>query len=127
MVRTAKARSAVIVGLRLDGKAIGVDPGWTVSVYADRDVVRGWEEIELTRHDDGFWSAHFVAANVELSIQPDGGLETRPAGTYGGYEQLDALTFPDGVSIVYRINRESWSIGRYVGRYLGHPLVVEQR
>ena len=117
----------MIVGLLLNGKAIGVDPSWPGVVYADRDVVRGWEEIELTRHDDGFWSAHFIAADVELSIQPNGDLETRPAGTYGGYEQLDALTFPDGVSIVYRINRESWTIGRYIGRYLGHPLEVQRQ
>lgn len=87
---------------KLHGKYIGVEPG-TRTVYADRPVGGAWEELDVTLQPDGHYRAHFRAANLELSIQPDGRLETRPAGTYGAWEQLsvkDGTLSREGISTV---------------------------
>jgi hypothetical protein len=104
------------VFLKLAGKYIGVQPG-TDRVYADRAAGQGWEEIELTPRDGGQFLARFVAADKALSIQPDGRLETRPAGTAGAYEHLRATSQPEGLDILYREDD---------GRVLGVPLSIEE-
>lgn len=97
------------VGLRLNGKAIGVDPtpvaGQTgdaqFPVYADRPTVGVWEEGELTEHGDGLFDFRFLAADRQLSLTPTG-LESRAAGSFGGWEQVYATQQPDGGALVYR-------------------------
>ena len=91
----------MLVGMRLKGKFIGVQPGTTV-VYSNRDALGGWETIELTALNDGLFSGRFVDADKQLSIQPDGSLQTRPAGTVGAWEKFYATDQPDGASLVYR-------------------------
>jgi len=81
---------------------LGMDADAQFPVYADREQGGVWEEVTLTPHDDGGFDVLYVAANRTLSIQPDGTLETREAGTYGGYEAVYATTQPDGASILYR-------------------------
>ena len=65
-------------------------------VYYDRigqpDTAGAWEEVEFTRHDSGFFDARYVKANRQLSIQSDGRLETRAAGTIGAFEQFQIRT-----------------------------------
>lgn len=63
-------------------------------------------KVVVTRHDDKHYDATFTQANRTLSIQQDGSLQSRPAGTYGGYENLDAITAPDPnqVSLLYRVS-----------------------
>jgi hypothetical protein len=78
-----------------NGKYIGVEPG-TIKVYADRPVGAEWEDVEITKRDNGQYGVRFVAANLQLSIQPSGTLETRPAGTDGPWEQLSIETAADG-------------------------------
>jgi hypothetical protein len=82
--------------LKQKGRYIGVEPG-TTEVYADRRVGNGWEEVRLTPHDDGLYDALFVASNLQLSIQPNGTLATRPAGTYAEYEQFLLTATADGL------------------------------
>jgi hypothetical protein len=91
------------VGLRLNGKVIGIDPNdRQFSVYANRDRVGAWEEGELTRHSDGHFDFRFLASNRQLSLAPGGRLESRAAGTFGPWEQLWATTQPDGLHLLYR-------------------------
>jgi len=63
--------------------------------------------VKITKHDDHHYDATFIDANCTLSIQPNGRLESRPAGTYGGYENLDAITAPDPnpINLLYRVDR----------------------
>lgn len=82
------------IWLKRDGRYIGVNPHSRSTVYADRTKADEWEEIELTRHDDGLYDARFVAANVQLSIQPNGSLETRPAGVFGPWELFTVSDAP---------------------------------
>lgn len=105
------------VFLKLAGKYVGVDPSALETVYHDRGQGGAWEAVELTPHDDGHFDARFVEANVQLSIQPDGRLETRPAGTFGAYEQLRASVQPEGLGILYREDG---------GAVLGVPLSIEE-
>jgi hypothetical protein len=91
------------VGLRLHGKVIGIDPGDPhAAVYANRAAVRGWEVAELAPNGDGKWNVRFLATNRQLSQQPDGSLQSRPAGAIGGYESFYATDQPDGSSLLYR-------------------------
>jgi hypothetical protein len=72
---------------KLHGKYIGVEPG-TTKVYADRPAGGSWEELDITKRDDGKYIVTFRSGQLVLSIQPDGRLETRPLGTDGPWEQL---------------------------------------
>jgi hypothetical protein len=111
-----RERTRMRVYLKLAGKYIGVDPVKPGTVYTDRTEGGGWEVVELTRHEGGHFDAKFVAANVQLSVQPDGRLETRPAGTFGAYEQLRATSQPEGLDLLYRDAD---------GAVLGVPLTIE--
>jgi hypothetical protein len=61
------------------------------------------------------FDARFTKANVQLAITVNGDLETRPAGTFGAYEQLFCTTQPDETSILYRLDG---------ARVLGESLVI---
>jgi hypothetical protein len=76
-------------------------------VYFDRpgepDTGGPWEEVELTKHPGGEYDVRYVAANRQLSIQPDGRLETRAAGSVGPFEQFQIRTEDgSGRHILYR-------------------------
>jgi hypothetical protein len=103
---------SMFVSAKLGQKYIGVDPGGqqfkgqgvTFPVYHDRAQPGEWERIELQpRGDDRSFRARFVASNRGLSMQPDGRLETREAGTDGEYEVFYVTTQPDGSNLLYRI------------------------
>ena len=79
------------VGLKLNGKFIGCEPG-TIYPYADRENQGLWESLEIIE-SDGYYSARFISADRQLSIQPGGRLETRDAGFLGLYE---LFTLKDG-------------------------------
>lgn len=102
------------VYLKLNGKYVGVEPG-TDRVYADRLSGGAWEEIELKSRGDGSFTARFVAADKQLSIQPNGSLETRPSGTDGAYEIVRATTQPEGLNLLYRSSDD---------HVLGTPLTI---
>lgn len=97
------------VGLRLSGKAIGVEPkpgadpnnNDLFPVYADRDNVNEWEDVELTKQPD-FWDARFLASSRQLTITPEGKLESRKQGAIGGWEQLQVLSLTDGTFRLFR-------------------------
>lgn len=97
--------SAQKVGIRSEGKAIGIDPatGPTFPVYANRDAVGDWEEAQLTSHPNGQFDVLFLATNRQLTITPDGRLESRPGGSVGGWELLYATQQPDGSALLYRL------------------------
>lgn len=82
-----------MVYAKLSGKYIGVEPG-TTTVYADRPAGGSWEELDIVKRNDGKYIVTFRSAQLVLSIQPDGRLETRPFGTDGPWEQL---TIKDGI------------------------------
>jgi hypothetical protein len=85
------------VFFKTKGFYIGVEPG-TRLVYTNRPEGKGWEGIRiLPAHSKGRVIAHFIDANVVLSVQPDGRLETREAGTMGEYEELTLVPFMEGV------------------------------
>jgi hypothetical protein len=98
------------VYIKRDGKYCGCDPtpvtGQTgdaqFPVYDDRPVGGAWEVATLSQHDGGKFGLLFRAANRELTINDQGGLETRVAGTFGEWESEDAATQPDGSSILWR-------------------------
>jgi hypothetical protein len=90
------------VYLKSAGKYVGVEPSTPEVVYANREHPGAWEEVELTDHGGGLFDARFVSADRVLSIQPDGKLETRKAGTFDAYEQVRATTQPEGLDILYR-------------------------
>jgi hypothetical protein len=102
------------IGLRLHGKAIGIDPtpkAGTIDdarypVYADKDQIGAWETAELTKHADGRFDVRFLAANRQLSITPFG-LESRVAGTFGLWEMVYATDQPDGCSLLYRLDGQT--------------------
>jgi hypothetical protein len=107
------------LGLRLNGKIIGVEPntGPSFPVYTNRDSIGGWEEVTLTPHDNGTFDVIFVAANRQLSITPPGKLESRPIGAVGGWETFYATTQPEGVNFLYR----------YEGNTLVNLLLLEEQ
>lgn len=98
------------IGLRLHGKAIGINPSPVTGqegdaafpVYADRDRIGSWEVLELTKHSDGAFDARFLESNRQLSINPQGGLESRAAGETGGWESFYATEQPEGTCLLYR-------------------------
>lgn len=92
--------------LKSRGFYVGVAPG-TTEVYADRQAGGAWEEIEFTRRDDGRYTARFVAANLVLSVQPDGRFETRPAGTDGAFEQFGGGTAQGAGAILGALDVEA--------------------
>jgi hypothetical protein len=86
---------------RLNGKYIGVEPG-TTEVYANRPIGGAWEELDIFKRDDGKYIVTFISAQLVLSIQPDGRLETRPLGTDKSWEQLsikDNVLFREGIDV----------------------------
>ncbi len=90
---------------KLHGKYIGVEPG-TTKVYADRTAGGSWEELDITKRDDGKYIVTFRSGQLVLSIQPDGKLETRPLGTDGAWEQLtikDNTLFREGIGIILEL------------------------
>lgn len=71
----------------------------TTSVKSDNS------KVKITKHSDGHYDVLFTKANLTLSIEPDGRMVSRPAGTYAAFEQLDAITAPkpNVVSVIYRV------------------------
>ncbi len=63
-------------------------------------------KVVITRHADKHYDATFAEAKKVLSIEPDGRLTSRPEGTYGPYEMLDATTQPDPnpINLLYRVS-----------------------
>jgi hypothetical protein len=90
------------VYLKKSGKYVGCAPN-SEEVYADRQHGGAWEEVELEKKGDRF-IANLVAAQRVLSLEPNGTLSTRPAGTSGAYEQMYATTQPDGSNLLYRFH-----------------------
>jgi len=87
-----------IVGLRLRGKVIGIEPGMVIG-YADREVVGAWEKVELTKRDDGKYTARFVAANRYLTITPDGVWESRVSP--GAWEEFYCAEQPPDFALIF--------------------------
>ena len=54
-----------------------------------------------------FTARHPTNASTVLSVQPDGTIQTRPAGTAGGYEEFriegNRAVFPDVNGLVFTI------------------------
>lgn len=90
---------------RLSGRYVGCDPVDAAhAVYADRLQGQAWEAILLTKHADGSFDARFEAAGRQLTLTPDGRLESRPAGAVGAWETFFATAQPDGSAFLYRID-----------------------
>lgn len=94
----------------------------TKIVAVDRPTDAGL--IALTEHNGPDqaairFDALFTKANVQLSIQNDGSLQTRPAGTVGPFEmeQVFCTTQPDGSSVLYRLDG---------ARMFGEPLLIKE-
>ena len=80
-----------MTGLRAaNGKAIGVDPAAPFVVYADRDHIGPWEEVQITDYSDHTCSVLFVAGQVQLAITSTSPpkLETRSSGAIGPWERF---------------------------------------
>lgn len=62
-------------------------------------------KVTITRHGDKRYDALFTVNNKQLSIQNNGSLQTRDAGTYGPFESFDATTQPDPdvINLLYRL------------------------
>ncbi len=63
-------------------------------------------KVKVTKHDDKRYDVAFTSAgNKALSIQNDGSLQSRPAGQYGPFEALAAITSPspDVVNLLFRV------------------------
>lgn len=102
-VKFSGASSGPVERLKRGTQYVECNAGGTItfaSLKADASIVT------ITKHDDQHYDATFLRANKTLSIQPDGRLESRPAGTYGGYENLDAITAPNPnqISLIYRVD-----------------------
>lgn len=75
-----------MAGVRLNGKACGIDPNDPQHrIYTNRDVVGPWEDVTIAAHER--WSdILFDAAKRQLCVnQQTGQLESRPAGEIGGW------------------------------------------
>lgn len=84
----------MVVGLKLNGKFVGVDPAAPETVYADRDALGPWEQWRLDDAGPDRYVATAVESGVVLSLTPDLHLETRPAGTSGVWERQRGLSAP---------------------------------
>jgi hypothetical protein len=91
------------VYLKKNGLYVGADPAAPDVVYADRTAGGGWEQIEMTPHDQGQFDLLLVAANRQLSFTPTG-LETRAAAAVGAWELPYATSQPDGAAFCYRLD-----------------------
>lgn len=94
----------------LDGQYFGIDPSRRDRVYHNAEHKAGgpWELLELTPYGDpkeGKFTARFVEADRGLSMQPNGFIEARPAGTSGAYEVFYATNQPEGRGILYKVER----------------------
>lgn len=93
------------VGLRLNGRVLCVDPNLPDAVQF-RHAVGSWEEVELTKHGDGY-AARFIAANRLLCIAPNGELQTRPADARGAWETFAVTEQPTDWKTVLLFRREN--------------------
>lgn len=84
-----------------------LDPNWTLG---------GWEKAELLLDGDEC-VAHYIDANEELSMDPDGNLGRKPAGTYGAWEKFKVAEQPDG-----RILLTRWENGILIGAFTAEEL-----
>lgn len=79
----------------LTGLYVGHQPG-TATVYQDRKAANGWERLRQTTQSDGRTVLTFVESGAVLSCQPDGALQTRPAGSAGPFEVWTLAQQPPG-------------------------------
>jgi hypothetical protein len=97
-------------GLKVKGKYMGVvpkerpDAGVPGSVYADRAARGGWEDWDVTREDDGTYTARNVNADAILTIMPDGTFHTRPKDQRQAFETLrGGLLPPEGQTAILAV------------------------
>lgn len=98
----------------------GVDPSHPDKVYYNRpnepNQGDGWEQILFTPHSDGTWDAAYEVAGKQLSLQPDGSLQTRPLGTFGPFEQFEI-----------RVEDDTQRILLYRADAIGAVLIVQKK
>lgn len=94
--------SGKAVRLKQVGSFIECNAGGTVTLTGTKTDAG---KVVITKHDDKRYDVLFSQANKTLSVEPDGRLTTRPAGTYGAFEQLAATTqpAPDEINLLYRV------------------------
>lgn len=90
------------VRLKRNGQFVECNTGGTISLVGSKSDAG---KVQITKHDDKRYDVLFLGANKTLSIEPDGSLTSRPAGTYGAFEQLAATTqpAPDVIDLLYRV------------------------
>jgi hypothetical protein len=70
--------------------------------YQDRPVGAGWERTLVTDLGGGQVDVLFEDSQREMTLTPDGGLQTRAKGAIGGWEKFFATQQPDGSMLIYR-------------------------
>jgi hypothetical protein len=87
--------------LKVGSKYVECTGGLTCTLVSTKSDA---SKVMVTPHDDKHFDVLFTKANKTLSIQNDGGLQSRDAGTYGAFEQLDAVTTPkpSEVNLIFR-------------------------
>lgn len=84
----------MVVGLKLNGKYLGVDPAIPGTVYCDRDALGAWERWTLEAVGADRYVATAVESGAVLSLTPGLSLESRPKGTRGPWETQRGLAAP---------------------------------
>ncbi len=101
---SAKVAEAVKVErLKLDGKFVECSAAGAITRSSQKTAQ---SVAVITQHDDKRFDACFPGAGrLVLSVQSDGSLQTRPAGSYGPFEQLSAISTPapDAINLIYRV------------------------
>lgn len=86
---------------------VGVAPSTTTPYFAAPGTrpgcPGGWELIVLTLQPNGSWQGIWQAAQLVVSIQNDGTIQTRPLTSFGNFEQLQARSESDTArDVIYR-------------------------
>ena len=95
-LKVTGSNEAGIIRLTQRGQFVECNAGGTIALTGTKS---DNGKVAVTHHDDKRYDALFIAANKTLSIQNDGSLQSRPAGTYGPFEQIRAATQPEPADV----------------------------
>jgi hypothetical protein len=98
------------------GRYLSVEPGKDRVSVRTQKPTGGWEAVELKLSGVDA-SARFVDADRVLSVNPQGGLETRAADAVGEWERFATATQPGG-----RITLTRWQDGVVLALFEAEPL-----
>lgn len=103
-LRRLKMSNTQIVGIRVSGQMLSLPQGGTTFGRRPYDQPQGNEKAELSWPEgpDGDMAVRYIDGDAAFSVNDEGGIETRPPGTFGKFERFRGGLLTETTGVLFR-------------------------